>query len=87
MYAPTVEADDEDHEEFYGKLQDAVAIILKGDIIIVTGNFNAIVGEEPTSKYMEKYGLWKEMMQIQIQMRHFYCTAYTYSDQSRIRPT
>jgi exonuclease III len=34
IYAPTAEADEEDHEEFYGKLQDTVAGIPKGDIII-----------------------------------------------------
>jgi len=58
VYAPTAEADEKDHEEFYGKLQDTIAGIPKGDIIIVMGDIDAKV-EEPTSNYMGKYGLGK----------------------------
>ena len=55
----TGEADEEDHKEFDGKLQDRVAGISQGNIIKVMGDFNAKVVDEPTSKYMGKYRLEK----------------------------
>ena len=59
LYAPIAEADEEDHEEFYGKLKDTVAGLPKGNIITVMGDFTTKVGGEPTSRYMANYGLGK----------------------------
>ena len=45
VYAPTSTASDDDLEYFYNQLQDTLDGIPKRDIIMITGDFNAKVGE------------------------------------------
>ena len=45
VYAHTSTAEDDEHEEFYGKLQDSFDNIPKEDIPIVMGDLNAKVGQ------------------------------------------
>lgn len=44
--APTEEADEQVKEEFYMRLQDVLDKRNKHDLLIVTGDMNAKVGEE-----------------------------------------
>ena len=46
IYAPTLDKDDEVHDEFYEKLQVPIYIIKRSDYLIVMGDFNAILGNE-----------------------------------------
>ena len=45
VYAPTSTASDDDLGYFYNQLQDTLDGIPKRDIIMITGDFNAKVGE------------------------------------------
>ena len=45
-YAPTENSDDEDKDEFYGKLQDVIDSIPSYDIKLLIGDFNAQIGSE-----------------------------------------
>ena len=45
VYAPTYTASDDDLEFLYNQLQDTLDSIPKRDIIMITGDFNAKVGE------------------------------------------
>ena len=40
-YAPTLVSDDEEKQLFYGKLRNVLQAVLKGDKIVLTGDFNA----------------------------------------------
>ena len=44
MYAPTNDADEQTKEEFYGKLQEVAEQVHKHDMLIITGDMNAKVG-------------------------------------------
>ena len=46
-YAPTNEADEEDKERFYGELTDVVEKVHRHDMLIITGDMNAKVGNTP----------------------------------------
>ncbi|CAF3843461.1 unnamed protein product [Rotaria sordida] len=58
VYAPTSEASMDDIETFYGNLEEAVANTPKKDILIITGDWNAKVGDNNTGwkSVMGKYG-------------------------------
>jgi len=57
VYAPTAESDKEAHNDFYGKLQDTVDSIPRGDIMVIMGDFNAKVGSSNESRAMGGHGL------------------------------
>ena len=44
VYAPRLEAMDEDHEQFYAELQENVQEISNGDLLIVIGDLDAKEG-------------------------------------------
>ena len=46
IYAPTLDKDDEVHDEFYEQLQVTIESIKRSDYLIVMGDFNAILGNE-----------------------------------------
>ena len=46
IYAPTLDKDDEVHDEFYEQLQVTIESIKISDYLIVMGDFNAILGNE-----------------------------------------
>ncbi|CAF1521309.1 unnamed protein product, partial [Rotaria sordida] len=58
IYAPTSEASMDDIETFYDNLEEAVANTPKKDILIITGDWNAKVGDNNTGweSVMGKYG-------------------------------
>jgi len=47
-YAPTADKPEEELEEFYHKLAETLSQIPKSNILIITGDFNARVGEGAT---------------------------------------
>ncbi|XP_072043194.1 craniofacial development protein 2-like [Amphiura filiformis] len=51
-YAPTSASSDEEIQQFYDQLQQAIDSIHKRDILVVTGDFNAKVGARSTNKYV-----------------------------------
>ena len=57
MYAPTANADDEERDAFYGKLQETLDSVPKADVLIVLGDMNAKIGEEGGSHSAGKHGL------------------------------
>jgi hypothetical protein len=58
VYAPTSTASEDDIEAFYSDIEDAIAKTGKKDIIILTGDWNAKVGNDNTDwkPVMGKYG-------------------------------
>ena len=58
IYAPTMEATDEDKDEFYEQLQSVVGSVNKHDMVLITGDMNAKVGANNTDKelVMGKHG-------------------------------
>ena len=57
-YAPTSSSSDEDIESFYSDVEDALTQTDKKDIIILTGDWNAKIGQDNTdwTSVMGKYG-------------------------------
>ena len=49
IYAPTLDKDDDVHDEFYEQLQVTMESIKISDYLIVLGDFNAILGNEKVS--------------------------------------
>jgi len=45
VYAPTLIASEEEHESFYNDLQCIIDKTPQGDVVMVIGDFNAIVGK------------------------------------------
>ena len=56
VYAPTSSAEEEEAEEFYDALQDAIDKTDKQDLIYIQGDFNAKVGKETTPEEKEIKG-------------------------------
>ena len=46
IYVPTLDKDDEVHDEFYEQLQVTIESIKRSDYLIVMGDFNVILGNE-----------------------------------------
>jgi len=46
MYAPTKGARDKDKDDFYDQLQDVVSAIPRYDLVVVMGDFNAVIGHD-----------------------------------------
>lgn len=59
VYAPTTDAEEEDIEEFYGKLQQVIDDTSRKDILLVVGDWNAKVGNEEEKGIVGRYGLGK----------------------------
>ena len=45
IYAPTSTEDLENVEKFYGKLQELIEQMLKGDVLIIMGDWSTTIGE------------------------------------------
>ena len=58
VYGPTIAATDEEMERFYQDLSQAVKQVLKGDILLVMGDFNAKVGRREPSAVSSAVGLY-----------------------------
>jgi len=58
VYGPTTAATDEEMERFYQDLSQAVKQIPKGDMLLVTGDFNAKVGRREPSTMSSEVGLY-----------------------------
>ncbi|XP_071821535.1 craniofacial development protein 2-like [Apostichopus japonicus] len=57
VYAPTSAASDEDTQNFYGRLQDLVDSVPRGDALVIMGDWNAKIGEEPVAGISGRHGL------------------------------
>ena len=59
MYAPTNDADEQTKEDFYGKLQEATEQVHNHDMLIITGDMNAKVGNlvNGLGRVMGQHGL------------------------------
>ena len=59
VYAPTNDADEQTKEEFYGKLQELTEQLHNDDMLIITGDMNAKVGNlvNGLGKVMGRHGL------------------------------
>ena len=56
VYAPTTQADDEEIEAFYEKLQVTIEKVNKRDVIVIMGDFNAKIGENLGRLYSNAIG-------------------------------
>ena len=56
IYAPTLDKDDEVHDEFYEQLQVTMESINRSDYLIVLGDCNAILGNEKVPCVTGAYG-------------------------------
>ena len=50
-YAPTIDHDDDDIEDFYGQLQEVIDQTPKKDILVVQGDWNAKTGEDASKSW------------------------------------
>jgi len=57
VYAPTAEAEEMIHDEFYETLQETMNNIPKGDVVLVMGDFNAKIGAVEGDQFIGRYGL------------------------------
>ena len=59
VYAPTNDADEQTKEDFYGKLQEVTEQVHNHDILIITGDMNAKVGNlvNGLERVMGRHGL------------------------------
>ena len=46
LYAPTSAASEGDIEYFYGRLQDLIDTVPRGDVLIIMGDWNAKIGDK-----------------------------------------
>ena len=57
VYVPTSNAEEAEVEWFYEDVQDLLELILKKDVLFITGDWNAKVGSEETPGVTGKFGL------------------------------
>ena len=57
VYAPTQDHDDVEIENFYDRIERAIKIVKSDEVLIIMGDWNAKVGNEPTPGVTGKYGL------------------------------
>ena len=57
VYAPTTNAEEAEVEWLYDDLQDILELTPKKDIIFITGDWNAKVGNQEISRVRGKFGL------------------------------
>ena len=50
-YAPTIDYDDDDIEDFYDQLQEVIDQAPKKDILVVQGDWNAKIGEDASKNW------------------------------------
>ena len=61
-YAPTVNVEEAEVEQFYEDLQDLLELTTKKDVLFLLGDWNAKVGSQETPGVTGKFGLgvWNE---------------------------
>ena len=57
VYAPTINAEEAEVEQFYEDLQDLLELIPRKDVLLFTGDWNAKVGSQETHGVRGKHGL------------------------------
>ena len=57
VYAPTSNAEEAEVEQFYEDLQNLLELILKQDVLFITGDWNAKVASQGTPGVTGKFGL------------------------------
>ena len=57
VYAPTQDHGDEEIEAFYEEIEKAIKIVKSDEVLIVMGDWNAKVGDEPIPGVMGRFGL------------------------------
>ena len=57
VYAPNSNAEEAEVEQFYEELQDLLELTPQKDVIFITGNWNAKVGNQETPGVTGKFGL------------------------------
>ena len=63
IYAPTTNSDDEEAEDFYDAVQEAVDNTNKQDLIFILGDFNAKIGKETAPDEKSKaHTAWEQEM-------------------------
>ena len=62
VYAPTSNTEETEVERFYEDLQDLLEVTPKKDVLFITGDWNAKVGNQETPGVTGKFGLgmWNE---------------------------
>ena len=57
IYAPTSAASHDDIEYFYGRLQDLIDTVPRGDVLIIIGDWNAKIGDKSGEGISGTHGL------------------------------
>lgn len=57
VYAPTADKSEQEVEEFYGQVNEALSYTMKNEVNIVMEDFNAKVGSVPSANVTGQYGL------------------------------
>ena len=62
VYAPTSNTEEAEVEQFYEELQDLLELAPKKDVLFITGDWNAKVGNQETPGVTGKFGhgMWNE---------------------------
>ena len=57
IYAPTSAASEYDIEQFYGRLQDLIDTVPRGNVLIIMGDWNAKIGDKAVDGISGTHGL------------------------------
>ena len=57
IYAPTSAASEDDIEYFYGRLQNLIVTVLRGDVLIIMGTWNDKIGGKAVERISGTHGL------------------------------
>ena len=60
VYAPTSNAEEAEVERFYEDLQDLLELIAKKDVLFISGDWNAKVGNQEIPGETGKFGLGEQ---------------------------